>query len=68
MPLLFVFAILALILIPFIPALLRLRIRFFRWIHWSWVANVHERYFNGLVLFARVVLFLIAVLLFYIAR
>ena len=67
MALLFGLAILLVILIPFVPALLRLRIRFFRWIHWTWAFDVHEKYFDGLVLFARITMFLLAALLLYIA-
>ncbi len=56
-------AILFLILIPLAPKLVRLRIRFFRWLHWNWAANVLENHFRGWVLFFRIVLFAVAVLL-----
>ena len=59
-------AILALILIPSVPQLLRLRIRFFRWVHWQWAADVHEKYFDSLVLGIRIGLFLIAAVLLYV--
>jgi len=40
--LLFVFAAVFLVLIPLAPKLLRLRIRFLRWIHWEWAARLNE--------------------------
>ena len=58
-------AIVALILIPVIPQLLRLRIRFFRWIHWQWAVDVHEKYFDRLVIGIRIGLLLVAAILFY---
>ena len=61
--LLFSFGILCLILIPFAPELMRLRIRFFRWVHWTWAVSVLERHFRRWVLFFRIVLLLIAALL-----
>ena len=60
-------AILALLLIPLVPGLLRFRIRFFRWVHWDWAADVHERHFSGLVSGARVALFVVAIILLYLA-
>ncbi len=63
--LLFALAILSLILIPLAPKLVRLRIRFFRWIHWNWAVNLLERHFQGWVLFFRIILFVIAAMLFY---
>ena len=38
--LLFALAILFLSLIPLAPKLVRLRIRFFRWIHWNWLGAI----------------------------
>jgi hypothetical protein len=64
--LLFVFAILALVLVPFAPSLVRLRIRFLRWLHWNWAANLLESHFQGWVVFVRIVLFVIVALLLYI--
>lgn len=58
-------AILALILIPFVPSLLRIRIRFLRWVHWDWAANVHEKYFEGLVLGIRIGLCMVIMVLLY---
>ena len=63
--LLFALAILSLILIPLAPKLVRLRIRFLRWIHWNWAVNLLERHFQGWVLFFRIILFVIAAMLFY---
>jgi len=63
--LLFALAALSLIFIPFTPQLLRLRIRFFRWIHWNWAANLLENSFQGWVLFVRVFLLLLAIVLLY---
>lgn len=64
--LLFAIAILALVLIPFAPDLVRLRIRFLRWLRWNWAVNLLERHFQAWVVFFRIVLFVIAVLLLYI--
>ena len=63
--LLFALAILSLILIPLAPNLVRLRIRFLKWIHWNWAVNLLERHFQGWVLFFRIILFVIAAMLFY---
>ena len=57
----FVIAILLLILIPLVPELLRLRVSVLRWLHWDWAANLLENHFRGWVLFARIVLFVVAV-------
>ena len=62
--LLFALAILALILIPVAPKLVRLRIRFFKWIHWTWAVRVLEEHFESRVLFFRIVLLGLAVVLF----
>ncbi len=63
--LLFALAILSLILIPLAPNLVRLRIRFLKWIHWNWAVNLLERHFQGWVLLFRIILFVIAAMLFY---
>ncbi len=57
----FVIAILLLILIPLVPKLLRLRVRFLRWLHWDWAANLPENHFQGWVLFVRIILFVVVV-------
>ena len=57
------FALLLLILIPFAPNLVRLRIRILRWLRWNWAANLLENHFRGWVLLFRIVLFVIAVVL-----
>ena len=62
--LLFALAILALILIPVTPKLVRLRIRFFKWIHWTWAVRVLEEHFERWVLVIRIVLLGLAVVLF----
>jgi len=62
---LFALAILALILIPLAPKLVRLRIRFLRWLHWNWAVNLLEKYFDGWVLFVRIILLVIAAVLLY---
>ena len=63
--LLFALVILALALIPFAPQLLRLRLRFLRWIHWDWAANLLEKHFGRWVMLFRIVLIVIAVVLLY---
>ena len=62
---LFALAILALILIPIAPTLVRLRIRFFKWLHWNWAVNLLEKHFDAWVLFFRILLFVIAVVLLF---
>ena len=63
--LLFALAILSLALIPFAPQLLRLRLRFLRWIHWDWAANLLEKYLDRWVMLLRIVLIVIAAVLLY---
>jgi hypothetical protein len=63
--LLFVLAIVALILVPLAPNLIRLRIRFFKWLEWTWAVNLLEKYFDRWVLTVRVILLLLAAVLFY---
>ena len=46
------------------PKLLRLRIRFFKWIHWTWAASVLEEHFATRVIVGRIVLGGLAVVLF----
>ena len=46
------------------PKLVRLRIRFFKWIHWTWAVRVLEEHFESRVLFFRIVLLGLAVVLF----
>ena len=64
--LLFIFAIVVLILIPFAPQLMRLRIRFFRWLHWNWAVNLLESHFQSWVVWTRILLFVIAAFLLYV--
>ncbi len=61
--LLLAIALLLLILIPFAPNLVRLRIRILRWLHWNWAVNLLENHFRGWVLFVRIVLFVVAAVL-----
>jgi len=63
--LLFALAILSLALIPFAPQLLRLRLRFLRWIHWDWAANLLEKSLDRWVMLFRIVLIVIAAGLLY---
>lgn len=56
----FSFAIFFLILIPFAPQLVRLRIRIMKWLHWTWAVNLLESHFESWVLFFRIFLFVIA--------
>ena len=64
--LLFTLASLALFAVAIaVPKLLRLRIRFFKWIHWTWAVRVHEEHFERLVLLRRVVLIGLAVVLLF---
>jgi len=52
---LFALAILSLILIPLAPKLVRLRIRFLRWLHWNWAVNLLEKHFDGRVVSFRII-------------
>ncbi len=62
----FVIAIVLLILILFMPKLVRLRIRVLRWLHWSWAANLLENHFQTWVLIFRIVLIMAAAVFLYI--
>ena len=46
------------------PKLMRLRIRFFKWVHWTWAVRVLEEHFERWVLVIRIVLLGLAVVLF----
>ena len=46
------------------PKLVRLRIRFFKWIHWTWAARVLEEHFERWVIAIRIFLVGLAVVLF----
>jgi hypothetical protein len=61
---LFALAILSLILIPLAPVLVRIRIKFLRWLHWNWAVNLLEKHFDGWVLLFRIILLVVAVVLF----
>ena len=47
-----------------VPKVVRLRIRFFKWIHWTWAVRVLEEHFETRVLVIRIVLVGLAVVLF----
>ena len=47
------------------PKLMRLRIRFFKWLHWPWAARVLEEHFERWVLVIRTVLLVLAVALLF---
>ena len=47
------------------PKLMRLRIRFFKWLHWTWAARVLEEHFERCVLVIRTVLLVLAVALLF---
>ena len=63
--LLYPIAVLFLILIPLAPKLVRLRIRFCRWIHWEWAAKLLEDHFQGWCWFFRMVFLVVAAVLLY---
>ena len=63
--LLFALAILSLIMIRWAPNLIRLRIRFFRWLGLNWMADLLEKHFDGWVLIFRMILLVIAAVLLY---
>jgi len=65
--LLWAFALLLLILIPFAPNLLRLRIKILRGLRWTWAANLLENNFRGWVLFLRIALFVVAIVMILLA-
>lgn len=58
----------AIALIPFVPSLLRLRIRLFRRLHWQRLADITERHFALLVPGIRIALVIVAAALFWIGR
>ncbi len=63
--LLFTFAVLALFALAIAaPKLVRLRIKFFKWIHWTWAVGVLEEHFATWVIVFRIVLVGLAVVLF----
>ena len=62
----FMMAALFLCLIPLVPRLLNLRIRVLRFIHWNWLAELHERFFDRLVVIIRVMMSIgVFILLFF---
>ena len=53
-------------LIPWVPKLVRLRIRLLRWIHWTWAADILDDHFTGWCWFYRAALTSVAIVLFYV--
>jgi len=51
------------LLIPIAPKIVSFRIRALRFLHFHWLANWHERHFEGFVTAVRVILAVIAVAL-----
>lgn len=49
-------AVIAFALIPIVPQIMRLRIRVLRWLHWRWMADLHQNHFVAFVLAARLIL------------
>ncbi|MDE0691035.1 MAG: hypothetical protein OXI55_02185 [Gammaproteobacteria bacterium] len=64
--LLFLFAAVVLALIAWVPELVRFRIRFLRWIHWTWAADMLDDHFTGWCWFFRAALASVAIVLFYV--
>ena len=63
---LFLIAIVLLILIPFMPKLVRLRIRVLRWLGWNWAADLLENNFHFWVRVFRIVAIAVAVVILFI--
>ena len=57
---------LCLVLIPFVPQMLRFKIRVRRRLHWHWGADLIEHHFEGWVSFVRILLLIMAAVLLYI--
>lgn len=62
----FLIAFVLLVLIAFMPKLVRIRIRVLRWLHWGWAANLLENHFRNWVLVFRIVVAVAAVAFLYI--
>ncbi len=60
-------ATLALVCVPLTPQLLRLRLRFFRWLNWTRAGDLLENHFQSWVILVRIALTVIALGLFYLA-
>ena len=54
-----------LVIIPFIPKLLRLRLCFLRWIRWERVAKRLEKHFQGQTWLLRILFFVVGIHFFY---
>ena len=62
-----ILAVIMLALVPIAPSLLRLRIALLRKIRWRWLADLHERHFDGFVIAVRTILITLAALLIVLA-
>jgi hypothetical protein len=61
----FVIALVFLVLMAFMPNVIRLRIMILRWLHWNRLADMKENHFLTLVLIGRIVLIVAAVVCLY---
>lgn len=52
----FILAGVMLLLLPLVPRMMTLRIRILRFLHLRWLADLHEKYFDGLTIAVRVIL------------
>lgn len=60
-------ALIMLVLIPLVPKMMRFRILVFRKLHWMWLADMHEKYFKGLVIAVRIIIATIGIILLLLA-
>ena len=60
-----VIVVILVVLFPIAPKMIRLRIAVYRKLNWNGLANFHEKYFDQIVIIARVVMALIAALLLF---
>jgi ABC-type nickel/cobalt efflux system permease component RcnA len=59
----FIVAGLLMLIVVIAPLVLSLRIRIFRWLHWNWLANWHERHSKPIIVSVRVIMGAVAVYL-----
>jgi hypothetical protein len=62
-----IIAAILIILIPIVPKMVRVRIAVLRWLRWNWLAELHERGFNPIVITVRIFMLAIATYLFVLA-
>jgi hypothetical protein len=60
-----VIVVILIVLIPIAPKMIRLRIAAYRKLKWNGLANFHEKYFDQLVIIARIVMALISAYLIF---